>query len=120
MLNFVQKLRNPIQEFKTEQEVENFMKAEGQENFLKTIAFIYDEERDEDSIYAQYENVAYELINWHNLEMAKVTSRELIKTLLDKKKYVKYHNSIALQKRNSAIRYLDLALPQDIYKWILK
>lgn len=120
ILSFIHKLNNPVLELKSEQEVENFMKVEGEQNFLRTIAFIFDEERDEDSVYAQYENVAYELVNWQNLEMAKVTNRELIKSLLDKKKFVKYHNSLALQKRKSAIKYLDLALSQDIYKWILK
>lgn len=120
ILNFINKLNNPVIQLNTEQEVEDFLKVEGEGNFLRTVGFFFDDERDEDSPYVKYEEVAHDLINWHNLEMARVTDRELIKNLLNKKKYAKYHNSITLVKRNSAIRYLDLALPQDIYKWISK
>lgn len=121
IIGFIDKVYKPIHKLIDEEEINEFLEPpEGNNNFLTVLAFLYDDEDDEDSVLKQYERAALELAGWSNIKMGLVTEKPLIKELKRTEKYILYLNSLLLLKRDSSMKQLDLAVPQEIHKWIVQ
>jgi len=120
VLKFLRRIESPLVEINSTEELEEFLKEPpGQENYLKTVVFAFENEEDEDSILNRYTEVTMQLANWINFGTGIVTDKNLIKSVRDSGKYINYLNSMLLKKRGTSIKELDLGLPQDMYNWVL-
>mmetsp|Transcript_9907 Transcript_9907/g.1467 ORF Transcript_9907/g.1467 Transcript_9907/m.1467 type:complete len:84 (+) Transcript_9907:424-675(+) len=81
-------------ELNSKEEIEEFIKPpDSNENWLKVVVYILDDDREEDSLYYNYHQTCHDLVNWINTSTAVVTNTKLIKEL-KKQNFIIYYETV--------------------------
>ena len=122
VMAFVNQVENPILTLTSEEEIAAFMEKEN-DNSVRIIGFMYDEDRDQDSDWYNYEIAALNMANWINVRLARVEDQDLIKRLKKEGKWILQLNLIMLCRDPGKYKTLDLAYRieeyRSIWTWIL-
>ena len=119
MYLFVERMFKPVQLLDSEEAFKTYW--EDKRKVRRVIGVIYDTDRDQDSDYAQFMRISYQLASTGAFEVGMVVDHKLIKQLKSKH-LVHFYDTILVKKPSGQTRILDLggkALDTDTYFWVL-
>lgn len=113
-------MQNPIKTLSSEEEITAFFRNKPEES-VRVVGFMYDDERDPDSDWEQFEVAARNMANWVNVSFGRVEDRELIKKLRAEGAWIQQLDVVKLSRTKGKYKNLELAYRHDktIYPWIV-